>query len=168
MNNIERPNWDQTFIQILEVLAQRSKCLKIKTAALISYNHQILSIGYNGTFSKHIECCDYWFNIYKKDNPDEKTSFNDWLKLDEFRLEHRIWSEKNEIHAEANALTYIQKRNINDDYILYTLYSPCDSCTKNIISYGIKNVYYKYLYPRGVESLKLLKKVGINCKQITY
>jgi len=181
----KRPSWHQVFIEILESFAKRSQCIKIQTAALIVHNTHIMAIGYNGTFRKHKECNVFWREKYEQLYSQAKTlqshdpivissnstllnfpSFNQWILTEEFRLAHRKWSLENEVHAEANALQRIDERNITDDYIMYTLYSPCDLCAKSIISYGIKTVYYKYLYPRGINAIKKLKNAGIICELI--
>ena len=155
-------------MDITKELSKRSLCLKIQTACLIVKNTQILSIGYNGTFSGKEECCELWKSIYDSKNLDFKRdlTFSEWLLTSEFKNAHRDWSLKEEVHAEINALLYISKRDITKDYILYTLYSPCDACTKEIIAYGISNIYYKYEYSRGSEALKRLSKMGINCQKI--
>jgi len=160
-----RAEWHDVFINTLESIAKRSRCVKIQTAALIALDSQILAIGYNGTFSKHTECCDYWLNVYNKQHTGifDKQQFIDWLYSDKIRSAHREWSTANEIHAEANALTWINKRDITDKHIMYTLYSPCSACAKAIMSYGIKTVYYKHIYTRGHDALTLLKKSGVTC-----
>ena len=148
---------------MLEILARRSTCLKIRTAAMIVKNTQIKGIGYNGTFSNCKECNEYWSDEYKKLNL--YISFDEWLKTDEFKNLHREWSLKNEVHAESNALKQISKNDING-CILYTLYSPCDACTKDIIAHNIKILYYKYEYLRGFDALIRLKEHGIECNKI--
>ncbi len=157
-----RPTWNKTFMDIVEKIAERSLCLKYKTACIIVDGTQIISIGYNGTQSHCIECSDYW-KEYHKDK--DLSIFEEWIQSDNFKDLHREWSKKNEIHAESNALTWISKRLVNN-YTLYTLYSPCDLCAKEILNYGIKNIYYRYQYPSGKDSLKLLEGKGIVIKQV--
>lgn len=161
---IDRPSWDETFRDILEVFAKRSRCLKYKTSAMVVSGSQILAFGYNGTFSKCAECDEYWRQYYLKKRV--RLPFNEWIDSQEFRDIHREWSKVNEIHAEVNALNWISKRDISDSYVLYTYYSPCDACSKEIISYGIKNVRYIYEYPSGQEALTRLKEAGVLCIKI--
>jgi len=155
-----RPSWDQVFIDMLESLAKRSCCLKIHTSALIAKGSQILAIGYNGTFSKHKECDEVWREFHA--NLDDRPPFKEWVTTDEFRLAHREWSVGNEVHAEANALQWINKRDI-EGCIMYTLYSPCNECAKSIISYGIKTIYYKHFYSKGLAALSTLNNAGVDC-----
>lgn len=157
---MERISWHEFFINVMEILTKRSSCIKLKTAALIVHDTQILSIGYNGTFPGDVECNNYWFEYYKTTS--QSISFADWCKTDEFRSLHRKWSLANEIHAEANALKWISRKDTKD-CVMYTLYSPCDLCAKDIIAHNIKTVYYKHLYKHGEESLKKLDKYGVKC-----
>jgi dCMP deaminase len=164
MDIYTRPTWDQTFMDIVEVLANRSLCIKLKTSAIIVDEHkQILSIGYNGTFKGCIECDEHWKRYFIENNDD--ITFDDWIMTNEFRTLHKSWSVSNEIHAESNALRWLSPLH-GQSYTLYTLYSPCDWCAKDIISHRINRVVYKYLYKNGVDSLKKLSQYGVVCEQI--
>ncbi|MBI2079391.1 AAA family ATPase, partial [Candidatus Micrarchaeota archaeon] len=46
---VERPTWDQYFMNIAKEVASRSNCLKRKVAAIIVKDKRIISTGYNGT-----------------------------------------------------------------------------------------------------------------------
>jgi len=165
MDNIRTP-WDNIFISFAKTLIWRSCCLKYKTATIVTNGTQIVSLGYNGTFSKTTECNDYWHAYWVNNYSNINKSFEEWIATEEFRLLHRNWSTKNEIHAEINALNWISKKDITDNYKLYTILSPCDQCAKVIISYGIKHVFYQILYKNGTNALKLLESNGITCKQL--
>ncbi len=154
-----RPNWDNIFMENIIIFAKRSLCLKLQTAAIVVYNTQILSIGYNGTFSKSLECNNYWYQFYL--NNIINITYEQFLSSDKFASLHREWSLSNEVHAEANALKWITPNTDNKYYIMYSLYSPCNLCAKEIITYGIKKFVYKYKYKHGDDALKLLKKYNI-------
>ena len=62
------------------------------------------------------------------------------------------------VHAEANALRYIQP---NEAYLLACTLLPCNDCLRNIASYGIKNVIYEEEYERDASSLDIAKELGI-------
>lgn len=162
-----RPEWHKTFMDMLEVLAKRSTCLKIQTASMIVKDKQIKGIGYNGTFSGSKECCSYWYDEYNTNNqePDKKRSFTNWIHTNEFKDAHRQWSLLNEIHAEVNAIKQVSKNDIQG-CILYTLYSPCDLCAKDIIAHDITTIYFRYLYSRGTNALTQLRRHHVDCVQI--
>lgn len=171
INKSNRSDWNQVFKDILTSLTKRCTCLKLKTAALIIKGNMItIGQGYNGTFSKSVECDDHWKNYYitRKNNLEEGEvfyeTFQEFIKSEEFADLHREWSLENEIHAEMNALSCINK--FEKDCVMYTLYSPCNNCAKIIICYGIKKVYYVYKYKHGAEAIKTLIKNGIECVQI--
>ena len=161
--NNTRPSWDKTWLDMLEILKNRSSCVKLKTAASIVKNNQLLATGYNGTFSNQEECYEHWEKEYK--NRVLQIPFNEWLETHEFKKLHRDWSIANEIHAEANALKWISRADTSG-CILYTLYSPCNACAKDIIAHGIKTVYYRYLYKHGNEAISTLEKLGVYIMQI--
>lgn len=150
-----RPSWNQLFMMMAELMAQRSTCLKLKTGCVITKGTQIKAIGYNGTFPHHEECNEYWAKKY---------NINCKICMDIIKKEHKEWSLANEIHAEANALKWIKP--INNNYILYTVYSPCDLCAKDIIAHGIKTVYYRKSYKHGYNAIERLIKAGVECYQI--
>ena len=43
-----RPSWDEYFLEIAKVVAQRSTCDRANVGAVIARNKVILSTGYNG------------------------------------------------------------------------------------------------------------------------
>lgn len=92
--------------------------------------------------------------------------FVKFINSNDFRMLHRDWSIANEVHAEINALNWIPKGNVDSSYILYTLYSPCDNCAKTIISYGIKNIVYKYKYKHGDMALMRFAENSVTCKHV--
>lgn len=43
-----RPSWDEYFMQMAELTAQRSTCLRRKVGAVIVKDKHIIATGYNG------------------------------------------------------------------------------------------------------------------------
>ncbi len=166
---MRRKDWDSVFMDMCEILKDRSMCLKYQTATIIVKNSQIIAIGYNGTASKKAECADHWLNYWAE--LFDETPFEKWIQSEEFREMHSKWSEIYEIHAEVNALNWISKSVIDDTCVLYTFYSPCERCAKHIISYGVKRVCYRNNYTGrskcGSTGLKILRENDVVCEQIT-
>jgi dCMP deaminase len=166
--DLNRVSWHTVFINMCSVLRQRSLCLKYQTSAIVVKGTQILGIGYNGTASKQEECYHYWKNYWSINNIN--MPFDEWIKTDEFKNLHSKWSVLNEIHAEVNALNWVSKWNIDETCAIYTYYSPCENCAKQILSYGIKKLYYCYKYSgrnvSGTDGIKFLQDRGIYCEQI--
>src|SRR5262245_40520782 len=49
LKEIQRPSWDEYFMNIAKVVASRSNCMKRKVAAIIVRDKRVISTGYNGT-----------------------------------------------------------------------------------------------------------------------
>ncbi len=196
IDTMNRPSWDEIFIDTCRVISKKSCCLKVNTACVITYNTQIICHGHNGTFSHDIECDAHWYGYFLRNVYDGTSSsilyneyciycvdilrilrlggdinklaaFHCWIHSDEFRILHRKWSYDNEVHAECNALAYLSKFDTRK-CIMYTLYSPCDACAKEIINYKnvISEIRYLYLYHRGENSIRRMSDHGVICTQL--
>lgn len=158
---MERPDWNSTYMNICSELSKRSTCLRLQTACIIVKNNVIISVGYNGVPSKQKHCCDYW----RENNP--FSTMEDLIKSDFFYREHHVWSTIREIHGEMNAILFAGKNGISlQDSTLYTLYSPCIQCAKAILTAGIKNIYYKYIYKRNTDGIAFLTHHLIQIEQL--
>ena len=125
---MNRPSWDEIWMQVTETIAQRSHHPEFKVGAVVvtSDNTQVLSIGYNGNAAG----CE--------------------------NVPHSVAPGRSElIHAEINALLKMDYNNPKDK-IMYLTLMPCLMCSKAIVNAGIKKVVYKedYRDTRGVELLK--------------
>lgn len=52
-----RPNWDQYFMQLASLAAQRSNCMKRRVGCVIVRERRVISTGYNGT-PRHLPNCN--------------------------------------------------------------------------------------------------------------
>ena len=135
-------SWDNYFMGIAELTAQRSKDPNTQVGACIVDNeNKIVSTGYNGF---PIGCSDDEFSWEK-----EKGTMND----------------KNLFvcHAELNAILN-SPRSVKG-CILYVTLFPCNECAKAIIQSGIKKIVYKYNDNTGkvtdIASNRMLISAGI-------
>lgn len=146
-----RPSWEKTFMDICEIMAKRSTCCKLKTAAVIVKDNRIISTGYNGTPENCIHCDHYFRN----------------KSMDDIFKEHKKWTIDNELHAERNAIYFAAKNGVSlKNTTMFTLYSPCINCAKGILSCGIKKIYYKHFYNKGSAGYKLLVDNNILMKRV--
>lgn len=122
--------WDKTYMEMCWVMTRMSHGAKYKVASIITTdNHRIISTGLNGTPSGH-------------PNADEVFDVTE-MHLPDVRKNHRLWSEKFEIHAEMNAILWAQKgKNSLENATLYCTHKPCFGCLKHIIAAGIKKIVY--------------------------
>ena len=147
-------NWNKTFLKIALLIADHSKCARLKVASLIVKDNRILSTGINGT-SPGVENCQEHFKGVD-------------FTSQKFYNDHHIFSEREEIHSEINAILYAAKNGVKiNDTILYITISPCMNCAKAILAAGIKEVYYAQKYDRNQEGIEYLSKNGIKIQQIT-
>lgn len=146
---VDRPTWDQYFMNIAKEVASRSNCVKRKVAALIVKDKRIVSTGYNGTPRGTRNC--------NEDGCPRCNSFGESGK----NLEECYCS-----HGEENAIVQASYHGISvKDSTIYTTFSPCLMCTKMIINSGIKEVVYNSKYSLGENALGLLKEAGVKVRE---
>ena len=46
---MQRPSWDEYFVNIAKLTSERSNCIKRKVGCILVKDKRILSLGYNGT-----------------------------------------------------------------------------------------------------------------------
>ncbi|MBI5051553.1 AAA family ATPase [Candidatus Micrarchaeota archaeon] len=147
---VERPSWDQYFMNIAKEVASRSNCVKRKVAAIIVKDKRIISTGYNGT-PRGVRNC----------NEGGCPRCNNFTESGT-KLEECLCS-----HGEENAIVQASYHGISiKEAILYTTFSPCLLCTKMIINAGIREVVYNAEYPLNETSFKLLKEGGIVLRKV--
>lgn len=52
-----RPNWDQYFMQLASLAAQRSNCMKRRVGCVLVREKRVISTGYNGT-PRYLKNCN--------------------------------------------------------------------------------------------------------------
>ncbi|MGE4271768.1 MAG: cytidine/deoxycytidylate deaminase family protein [Desulfitobacterium sp.] len=149
MKKIERPSWDEYFMQMAQVVAGRSTCLRRQVGAVIVKDKQILSTGYNGSPSGLSHCA-------------EKGCLRQQLGIPS--------GERAEIcravHAEQNALVQAAKHGVViNGADIYTTVQPCVLCTKLLINAGIERVFYLYPYPDSL-ALELATEAELELVQL--
>jgi len=123
---MQRPSWDQYFMDITLLVATRSSCLRRQVGALLVKDRNILATGYNGVPSGITHC-------------EAAGCLREQLGVPS--------GERHELcrglHAEQNAIIQAAKHGTNiDGATLYCTTMPCIICTKMIINAGITRVIY--------------------------
>jgi len=143
-----RLNWDEEWLVVATDIAKRSSCWLYHTGAVIVKNNRILSTGYNGRAPGFKKNC--------LEDMCEKV--------------RRGVSGKNTrtclgSHAETNAL--LQPTADKEGAILYSVYSPCYSCAKQIAAAKIAEVVYCKKYVDEFKDVqKYFRRVGIRMRQL--
>ena len=150
MNNMKRQdyiNWDEYFIGIAILSAQRSKDSNTQVGAcIVTQDNKILSLGYNGM---PIGCDDDKMPWARQGAPlDTKYMYV--------------------CHAELNAILNCPVGSMIGAKLYVTLF-PCNECAKAIIQSGIKEVVYlsdKYAdSEQTIASKRMFDMVGIQYRQ---
>jgi dCMP deaminase len=123
-----RPKWEDYFMSVAHILANRSNCVKQKVGAVLVKDKRILATGYNGTPSKIKNCYDGGCDRCN-DNVKQGVGLDQCFCL----------------HAEENAVLEVGRHRCKDA-ILFTSVYPCLLCAKIIIEAGITKVYYDKEY----------------------
>lgn len=146
-----RPSWDAYFMQVADVVATRSTCLRRHVGAVLVEDKHILATGYNGTPSGIVHCT-------------ERGCLRDELGIPS--------GERHELcrglHAEQNTLIQAARRGgiATDGATLYCTAHPCVQCTKMLINAGVKRIVYRDSYPDEL-SASLLEEAGVELVHFT-
>lgn len=122
---MNRPTWDDTWLQMADTIAQRSLCVRAKVGAVITDpTNQYVVTGYNGPpagYQHGTQPCSIWCK--RTTNPTPAPDYSDCYT----------------IHAEANAL-------LKSDYTarkggtIYVNSHICWGCAKLIANSGLNRV----------------------------
>jgi dCMP deaminase len=148
---MNRPSFDDIYMELAENLAKKSHCVKMQVGAVLTKDTRIVSLGYNGP-PAGTHNCDVEFPETGCPR-DSKGGCS--LAL----------------HAEQNAILYASKNRITlEDATLYVTLSPCLACAKVIFSSGIKKVlfinsYAAYKKITNDEGVDFLRKFNVQVEQ---
>src|SRR5215467_338751 len=150
LRQVQRPSWDEYFMNIAKVVASRSNCMKRKVAAIIVRDKRVVSTGYNGTPRGTRNCNEGGC-------PRCNAFVEGGTRLDECLCSH----------GEENAITQAAYHGVVlKGGTIYTTFSPCLICTKMIINAGLAEVVYNAEYPLGQTSLDLLGEAGVKVRKL--
>lgn len=141
---MNRPDWDEYFMQMAEVAEQRSTCTRRKVGAVIVKDKRIMATGYNGV-PTGIQHCE------------ERGCLREQLQVPSGQR-HELCRG---LHAEQNAI--IQAAYLGqsiDGGTLYCTTQPCVICAKMLINAGIKRIVIREAYPDELSD-QMLKEAGI-------
>lgn len=143
---MNRPSWDEYFMELLPCIATRSTCLRHSFGAIVARNNHVLATGYNGAVSSATHCTD------------KNSCWRNTLRI-ESGTRHEICSA---VHAEQNAIAQAAKLGISlEGGTIYISDIPCTICAKLIINAGIKRVVLAGNSYPDTNGLKIISSVGI-------
>lgn len=150
MNNLPaRPDWDEYFMEIAEVVRKRSTCLRRKVGAIIVKDSRILATGYNGAPAGVPHCGEVGCLRAQLNVPSGER--------------HELCRG---IHAEQNAIVQAAYLGVSiDGSTLYCTNQPCVLCAKMLINAGVKRIVIKEGYPDELAQ-KMLAEAGLKVELI--
>ncbi|KAK6584228.1 hypothetical protein PZA11_003958 [Diplocarpon coronariae] len=147
-NDRLRPTWDQYFMQLASLGAQRSNCMKRRVGCVIVEDKRVISTGYNGTPRGLKNCAD---GGCPRCNEGQGSGVGLGTCLC--------------LHAEENALLEAGRGRIRQGTILYCDTCPCLTCSIKITQVGISEVVYSQGYSMDGETADVFKQAGVRLRQ---
>ncbi|MEG1584394.1 MAG: cytidine/deoxycytidylate deaminase family protein [Anaerovorax sp.] len=147
---MDRPSWDEYFMEVAEVTAQRSTCMRRQVGAVIVKDKHILATGYNGAPTGIKHCEDRGGCLRQKLNIPSGQRHELCMAL----------------HAEQNAI--IQAATLGQSIkggTIYVTNQPCVICAKMIINSGIKRIVIREGYPDEL-AIEILDEAGLKIEML--
>lgn len=145
MKQIEKPNWDETFLIEAVVLSARGSCDRLRAACVLVKNNRIVGAGYNGSVSGTPTCDEVGHHM--KEN-------------------HCIRTLHGEENAILNAVADL------NGATAYLVGAPCTDCVRRLLQAGIKRIvnagdlYKNPSYAKdSAFSQQLMKEKGVEFVQ---
>ena len=141
----KRPSWDEYFMDMAELVAKRSTCLRRNVGAVVVQDRRIVATGYNGA-PKGIPHC----------NEIEGGCLREQLGIPSGERHEMCRA----LHAEQNAIIQVATSGQSvEGATIYITHQPCVICAKMIINAGIERIVVKEGYPDEL-SREILREAG--------
>jgi len=112
----KRPEWDEYFLKLSMLASERATCPRMHCGCALVKNKEVVATGYNGSIPGDEHCEDVGCLVV--DNHCVRT-----------------------VHAEINALVQAAKHGHSiEGATAYVTNMPCTTCSKALITAGIKRV----------------------------
>ncbi|HOQ08568.1 MAG TPA: cytidine/deoxycytidylate deaminase family protein [Syntrophomonadaceae bacterium] len=139
-----RPSWNEYFLEVADLVATRSTCLRRQVGAVLVKDKRIISTGYNGAPRKLKHCSEVGCIRQENDIPSGQR-----------------YELCRGVHAEQNAIINAAYYGIStQDTVMYCTNQPCIICARMIINAGIIKVVHRGNFKDDI-ALELLREAGI-------
>lgn len=145
----QRPSWDEYFLELADLVASRSTCLRRQVGAVLVRQERIISTGYNGAPRGLAHCLD----------------------LGCLRTEMNIPSGQRYelcrgVHAEQNAIINAAYYGVSTKgSVLYCTNQPCIICARILINAGIVRIIHRGNFEDTL-ALQFLQEAGIELLEL--
>jgi dCMP deaminase len=147
---VDRIPFPKYYMELAKTVSLRSNCVRRQVGAVIVRENRVISTGYNGT-PRNIKNCNEGGCARCAETTDVHSGTN---------LDVCICC-----HAEENSIVQAAYHGISTKgAAIYTMLSPCITCSKLIINSGIAAVVFDQEYPQT--SYDLLLAAGVEVHRI--
>jgi len=147
---MERISWNEYYMRIAHLVAERSTCLRRKVGAIAVKEKRILATGYNGAPAGLAHCLDIG-------------CLREQLKIPSGQR-HELCRG---LHAEQNVIIQAAVHGVSiAGATIYCTTQPCLICTKMLINCGIIAIYFAEGYPDDLAQ-EMLKEAGIKFERLS-
>jgi dCMP deaminase len=149
MSKTGRPSWDQYFMSIAELVAQRATCIRRRVGAVLVRDKRIVTTGYNGVPTGIQHCLDVGCLRESQGVPSGER--------------HELCRG---LHAEQNAIIQAAVYGISlEGATLYCTNQPCAICSKMLINVRVEKILYRSGYADEL-AIDMLSEAGILLAQL--
>lgn len=136
-----RPDWDEYFLRMAELAAQRSTCPRRAVGAVLVREQRLIASGYNGSLRGQAHCLEAGCLLV--DGHCKRT-----------------------VHAELNALLQCAVHGLaSRGTTMFVTSFPCMDCAKALVQAGVVEVCYRDPYA-DPHSRDLLEQAGVRLRQL--
>ncbi|KAI8365760.1 cytidine deaminase-like protein [Blakeslea trispora] len=145
-----RPSWDTYFMQLSDLAAQRSNCMKRRVGCILVKDHRVIATGYNGT-PRGLRNCNEGGCGRCNDATPCGAGLDRCLCM----------------HAEENALLEAGRSIVvyDSSVVLYCNTCPCLGCAIKIVQQGVKEVVYNRSYGMDQMTAKIFQEANVKLRQ---
>ncbi|THZ08785.1 deoxycytidylate deaminase, partial [Aureobasidium pullulans] len=149
-----RPTWDQYFMQLADLAARRSNCMRRQVGCVLVRGKRVISTGYNGT-PRNVTNCNEGGCARCNTSKGGGTGLSTCLCL----------------HAEENALLEAGRERVGDGAVLYCNTQVLPNLNTNlmlifvVVLVGITEVVFSQSYHMDTQSAKIFQEAGVHLRQ---
>ena len=147
---MERPSWDEYFMQMAELTAKRSTCMRRQVGAVIVKDKHAIATGYNGAPRGIMHC------------EERGGCLRQQLKVPSGQRHELCMA----LHAEQNAISQAAAMGHGiEGGTIYITHQPCAICAKMIINAGIERIVIREGYPDELAA-SILDEAGLKIERL--
>ena len=147
---MERPSWDEYFMEMAELTAKRSTCMRRQVGAVIVKDRHAIATGYNGAPRGIMHCEERGGCLRQQLNVPSGQRYELCMAL----------------HAEQNAIIQAAAMGHGiEGGTIYITHQPCAICAKMIINAGIQRIVIREGYPDELAA-SILEEAGLTIEKM--